>query len=257
MSDASLQAAAELARFMGDIAAGLFMAGITVEYKTDGSPVTRADREAEGAAREWLARHFPADGVLGEEFGVHAPDATCRWVIDPIDGTKSFVRGVPLWGSLVARCEGERVLAGAAYFPVTGELVAAAPGMGCWWNGARCRVSPEPAVDAATVLTSDAAFSACPTRLDGWLTLARRARIARTWGDAYGYLLVATGRAETMVDPVANPWDLAPFVPIIEEAGGVLTDWRGAHGAFGGDAIATNAALAAEARLLLGAEAVR
>lgn len=255
--DTSLQAVAELARVTGDIAAAHFAPGIAVEHKADGSPVTRADRDAERAAREWIERRFPGDGVLGEEFGAHAPNARLRWIVNPIDGTKSFVRGVPLWGTLVARCEGDRIIAGAAYFPAVREMIAAAPGLGCWWNDARCSVSSVATVADATVLTTDAASVARPSRLDAWLALARRARITRTWGDAYGYLLVATGRAEAMVDPIANPWDLAPFVPIIEEAGGVLTDWCGKRGAFGGDGIATNATLANEVRTLLGAEAAR
>ena len=257
MHDTSLQAVAELARMMGDIAASLYAPGIVVENKDDGSPVTRADRDAERAAREWIERRFPGEGILGEEFGARAPNAARRWINEPIDGTRSVVRGVPLWGTLVARCEGDRVLAGAAYFPAVRELVAAAPGEGCWWNDARCRVSRVASVAHATLVTTDAACVSRPSRLDAWLALARRARMARTWGDGYGYLLVATGRAEAMVDPIANPWDIAAFVPIIEEAGGVLTDWCGKPGAFGGDAIATNALLAGAVRTILGVERAR
>src|SRR3954468_410611 len=139
--DARIAPAAELARIAGDVAFRHYRGNLVVETKGDGSPVTVADRAAETAAREWVRRLYPADGILGEEFGEERPEAPRRWVIDPIDGTKSFVRGVPLWGSLVALCEGERVLAGAAYFPAVGELVAAAPGAGCWYNGSRCTVS--------------------------------------------------------------------------------------------------------------------
>jgi len=140
MSDALLlYAAADVARVAGDVALRHHRANIAVEIKSDGSPVTAADRAAETAARAWIVERFPRDGILGEEFGLERGDAPRRWVLDPIDGTKSFVRGVPLWGTLVAVVEGERVLAGAAYFPAVGEMVAAAPGQGCWWNGVRAR----------------------------------------------------------------------------------------------------------------------
>jgi len=248
-----LEAAAELARLTGDIALAHYRSALAVETKADGSPVTGADRAAETAAREWVRRRFPADGILGEEFGEERPGAARRWVIDPIDGTKSFVRGVPLWGSLVALCEGERVLAGAACFPAVGEQLAAAPGQGCWWNGSRCRVSLVSAVDAATVLTTDDRFLDEPARRPGWDRVSRAASVSRGWGDCYGYLLVATGRAEGMFDPILSPWDSAALQPLIVEAGGVFTDWTGRDTAFGGSAVATNAALAAPLRALLAA----
>ena len=248
-----MQAAAEVARLAGDTAAGYFRTDVAVDVKADGSPVTVADRTAEERARAWIEQRFPEDGVLGEEFGVTRAAARRRWVLDPIDGTKSFVRGVPLWGTLVAVCEGEEVLAGAAYFAAAGELVAAAPGEGCWWNGARCRVSPVATLAEATVLTTDEKFTARPDRRGAWRRLADEAGIARSWGDCYGYLLVATGRAEAMVDGVVGDWDTAPLLPIVEEAGGVFTSWEGARTAFGRSAVATNAALAAPARRLLAA----
>jgi histidinol phosphatase-like enzyme (inositol monophosphatase family) len=246
-----LEAAIDLARLTGDIALAHYRSNLVVETKADGSPVTAADRAAETAAREWVRRLFPADGILGEEFGEERPGAARRWVIDPIDGTKSFVRGVPLWGSLVALCEGEQVLAGAAYFPAVAELVAAAPGRGCWWNGSSCKVSLVSRVDDALVLTTDERFLDLPSRRPGWDIVSRAARVSRTWGDCYGYLLVATGRAEGMFDPILSPWDSAALQPIITEAGGVFTDWDGRSTAFGGSAVATNAALAAPLRSLL------
>jgi histidinol phosphatase-like enzyme (inositol monophosphatase family) len=243
--------AAELARLTGTVALRHYRSRLTVETKSDGSPVTVADRAAEEAARAWVRARFPEDGVLGEELGEERPGARRRWVIDPIDGTKSFVRGVPLWGSLVALCEGEHVLAGAAYFPAVEELVAAAPGAGCWWNGSRCHVSAVDALEAATVLTTDERFRERPERRAGWLELSRAASVSRGWGDCFGYLLVATGRAEAMCDPILSPWDAAALQPIIEEAGGVFTDWTGVATAFGGSAIATNRALADDVRALL------
>lgn len=250
-----LQAAAELAKLAGDVALSHYRANVAVETKGDGSPVTIADRAAERAARDWLAARFPRDGVLGEEFGETGRGARRRWVLDPIDGTKTFVRGVPLWGTLVALTEGETVLAGAAYFPAVDEMLAAAPGEGCWWNGARCRVSGVSHLGQATCLATDERMDGRVERQAAWHRLVEQVAVSRTWGDCYGYLLVATGRAEVMVDPVMNAWDACALQPIIEEAGGVFTDWRGRATAFGGDSIATNAALSRVVRSALGVEA--
>ena len=246
-----LQAVRECADVAGAFALRHYRSGIAIEWKQDGSPVTIADRGAEHAAREWIGARFPADGIVGEEFAETAGTSGRRWIIDPIDGTKSFVRGVPLWGSLVAVLEGERVIAGAASFPATRETIAAASGCGCWHNGARASVSAVASLEAATVLTSDDRTFARGVSFDRWNALAGRAAVVRTWGDAFGYLLVATGRADVMVDAIVNAWDIACFVPIVEEAGGVFTDVAGRTTAFGGSAIATNAALAAESRKIL------
>lgn len=240
-----------LARLTGGVALRHYRSALSVERKADGSPVTAADRAAEQAARDWVRRAFPEDGVLGEEFGEERAGARRRWIIDPIDGTKSFVRGVPLWGSLVALCEGDDVLAGAAYFPVVEEIVIAAPGAGCWWNGQRCSVSSVNDLAASAALTTDERFTEHRERRRGWERLSERVEVSRSWGDCFGYLLVATGRAEIMCDPVLSPWDAAALQPIIVEAGGVFTDWSGRATAFGGSAIATNAALASETRALL------
>ncbi len=250
--DERVAPAAELARITGTVALRHYRTNLTVETKSDGSPVTVADRAAEAAARAWVQSRFPQDGILGEELGEERAGAARRWIIDPIDGTKAFVRGTPLWGSLVALCEGERVLAGAAYFPAVDELVAAAPGAGCWWNGSRCRASSVSALADATVLTTDERFPENPERAPGFRALARAASVSRTWGDCFGYLLVATGRAEVMCDGTMSVWDAAALQPIIEEAGGVFTDWSGVPTAFGGSAVATNRALADEVRAVLG-----
>jgi histidinol-phosphatase len=247
-----LDAVAELATRTGNVALSRYRKGIAVDLKDDASPVTEADRAAEQFAREWIARRFPEHGVIGEEFGEMNPAARLRWFIDPIDGTRTFVAGVPLWGTLIALCEGESVIAGAAAYPGTGESIAAAVGEGCWSNGGRCSVSTTTALDRAVVLTTDERFTPTPHRREGWKKLAAASATARTWGDCYGYLLVATGRAEVMVDGIMMPWDAAPFFPIITEAGGVFVDYTGRNTAFGDGAIATNAALASAAHELLG-----
>ena len=246
-----LQAVQECAELAGSVALSHYRQDVAVEWKSDGSPVTVADRGAEEAVREWIRARFPADGVLGEEFGEQGGTSGRRWVIDPIDGTKAFVRGVPLWGSLVAVVEGERVLAGAACFPAAGETIAAATGCGSWHNGSRARVSDVAELGAATVLITDDRVFSSPAGRDRWERLAKGAAVSRRWGDAFGYLMVATGRAEVMVDAIVNAWDIACFVPIVGEAGGVFTDLDGAVTAFGGHSIATNAALAAESRRIL------
>ncbi|SEL63325.1 histidinol-phosphatase, inositol monophosphatase family [Stigmatella aurantiaca] len=252
-----LQAAAEVARKSGDVALEFFRRGVTVDIKKDGTPVTVADRTAEKTARDWIEAHFPEDGILGEEFGETRPGARRRWILDPIDGTKTFIRGVPLWGTLVAVAEGDRILAGAAYFPPVGELLAAAPGQGCFWNDKPVRVSELADLSQAVVLCTDERFQVHPDRGERWRALAARSAMARTWGDCYGYLLVATGRAEVMVDEIMSPWDAAALQPIIEEAGGLFTDWTGKRTAFGGNSIATNAALAQQVREILGAQTPR
>jgi histidinol phosphatase-like enzyme (inositol monophosphatase family) len=246
-----MEAAADVARLAGNVANGFFQHAIDVELKSDHSPVTAADRAAERAARDWIARRFPGDRIVGEEFGESAAHADRAWFIDPIDGTRTFVRGVPLWGTLVGVAVDGQVIAGAAYFPALDEMLHAGIGAGCWWNGALCRVSSVSTLADAAVVTTDDQFRVAPQYLDSWRELASRAGLSRTWGDCYGYLLVVTGRAEVMADGKLAGWDAAPFFPALAEAGGVLTDWNGNPTPFGGSAIATNAALAAEVRSIL------
>ena len=250
-----LEATGELARMVGAVAMRWFRSNLVIETKSDGSPVTIADRSAEQAARDWLRERFPGDGIQGEEFADERPEAVRRWIVDPIDGTRAFVRGVPLWGTLVACCEGDTVLAGAACYPAVNELVMAAPGEGCWWNGSRARVSGVSSLRDATALISDERFIERPSRGVRWRELTSEVGDVRTWGDCYGYLLVATGRAEIMVDDVVHAWDVAALQPVIEEAGGVFTAWDGRRTAFGGSAIATNAALADGVRRALRGDA--
>jgi len=244
-----MEAAAEVARKAGDVALGFFRERVEVEAKGDGSPVTVADRTAEQTARDWIEARFPEDGILGEEFGEVRTTAKRRWILDPIDGTRTFVRGV----TLVAIAEGERILAGCAYFPAVGELLVAAPGQGCFWNDRATRVSQEAELSRAVILATDERFLAYPDRGKAWRALSAKVGMTRTWGDCYGYLLLATGRAEVMVDEILSPWDAAALQPIVEEAGGVFTDWDGVRTSFGGSAIATNKVLDLPVRTLLGA----
>ena len=247
-----LEAVADVARVAGEVALRHFKTGIDVDTKGDGSPVTVADRTAEHIAREWIAARFPGDAVLGEEYGLTGDVRQRRWLIDPIDGTKTFVRGVPLWGTMIAVAEDDLVIAGAIFCPAVDELVAASIGCGCWWNGVRCTVSRESSLERSTILVTDDQFPYNPHRAARWHALGARVAVSRTWGDCYGYVQVATGRAELMVDDRLHPWDAAPLLPIIREAGGVYTDWRGGHEVNGGDGVASNAVLGRAFRDALG-----
>ncbi|MBX3442268.1 MAG: histidinol-phosphatase [Planctomyces sp.] len=223
-------------------------AGLAVELKADESPVTIADRGAEQLLRERILHAFPGDGVLGEEFGETAGTSGFRWVLDPVDGTKSFVAGVPLFGTLIAVEQAGRPVIGVCRFPALGEVVYAARGRGAWWTiGGE---APRPARVSTNERLEDSLF--CFTSVGGWestgrmdafLALCRTARLTRGWGDCYGHILVATGRAELAVDPLLNLWDAAALLPIVEEAGGVFCDWTGAATAEGGNGFSTTPAL--------------
>jgi histidinol-phosphatase len=240
----------------GRITLRWFQADADVESKADGSPVTLADRDAEAAIRRALRERYPDDGVVGEEHGVEPGRSGRRWLIDPIDGTRSFIHGVPLYGVMIAlEAEGEPVL-GVLHFPALNETVAAARGLGCRWNGRPGRVSEVAELGRALVLTSgdareadaDSGGAALAGRVRGLRALEAAAGSYRTWGDCYGYALVATGRAEAMLDPVLNIWDAAAIRPVLEEAGGVFTDWYGSPSHETGHAVGTNAALAEQVR---------
>jgi histidinol phosphatase-like enzyme (inositol monophosphatase family) len=245
-----MDAVAEVARLTSANAMRYFRSAVDTELKQDGSPVTIADQSSERMACEWIEDRFPMDGILGEESGSVRPDARRRWIIDPIDGTRAFIHGIPLWGTLVAVVEDDTVIAGAAAYPALSETLVAARGEGCWWNGSLCNVSKQSELSSATVLTTDTAFRGHPDKLAGWLKLSELAGVSRTWGDCVGYLLVATGRAEAMVDPVVYAWDVAALIPAVIEAGGVFTDWEG-NSNCSTSAIATNAALASVVRGVL------
>ncbi|HEV8428705.1 MAG TPA: histidinol-phosphatase [Pyrinomonadaceae bacterium] len=238
-----LQFAVELARSAGDITLEYFRRKLETSTKSDGSYVTVADRRAESYLREQIAKRFPKDGVLGEEEGELRGSSGRRWIVDPIDGTFAFVHGVPFYGVLIALEIEEELSVGVINIPALGEIVSAAKGVGCFLNGEPARVSNTAELKEALLLATD--FTACARYGFGRAAelLQARAKTSRTWGDCYGYVLVATGRADVMLDPVMNLWDCAPLLPIMEEAGGTFTDWRGVRTASGGNSIATNGKL--------------
>ncbi|HSJ10148.1 MAG TPA: inositol monophosphatase family protein [Longimicrobiales bacterium] len=238
-----LDFAVEVAWRAGRAALAHYQTGITAQAKPDASPVTAADLGAERIARSLIADRFPDDAIFGEEDGESGSGAHRRWIVDPIDGTRTFLRGVPLFGVMLALQEGDVVTTGVLHFPALDETVYAARGLGCWWNGRRAHVSGVDRLEDALVTTTDTANIERYGRAEGWERLRRDSGLVRTWGDCYGYALVATGRAEAMLDPVVALWDVAPLAPIIEEAGGILTDWDGGTGLGMTSAVATNAAL--------------
>lgn len=232
-----------LARRAGDITLKYFRQSVIVDSKADGSFVTTADREAEAFLRQMISERYPNDGILGEEEGEIQGSSGRRWIVDPIDGTFSFVHGVPFYGVLVGlEIDGEAV-AGAVNFPALRDLVYAMKGLGCYFNGQLARVSTTPNIEQALLLATD--FGTCDEYgfAGAAAELQRRAKARRTWGDCYGHVLVATGRADLMLDPVMNVWDCAALLPIVEEAGGTFTDWGGTPTINGGNAIATNGVL--------------
>lgn len=243
-----LDFAVALAVEAGALTLGYYGRRVAHDAKGDGSPVTVADREAETLIRRRIAARYPEHGVLGEEFGESNPGARVRWILDPIDATRSFMRGVPLYGVLLGVEVDGVATVGVVHFPPLGETVAAGTGLGCTWNGEPCRVSEATRLEDALVLTTDPKTVA---GTPGWAELERRGGVVRTWGDCYGHALVATGRAEVMVDPIMNPWDSAPFLPIVTEAGGRFTSWDGVATIHGGSALSTNGPLHDEVLALL------
>jgi histidinol-phosphatase len=247
-----LEHAVKIAREAGQLTLDYYCGTYTVERKADGSPVTAADRAAEELLRRRIAEVFPDDAIVGEEFGSQPGTSGFQWVLDPIDGTKSFIHGVPLYTTLVAVIRGDATAGvseiGVIYAPAVDEMIYAARGSGCWtmrrdMKPEPAKVSQTPRLNKGLLLTTEiAAFNSGRSRdsLDVFLSLQENARLVRTWGDAYGYLLVATGRAEAMIDPELNLWDAAALQPIIEEAGGHFVDWQGNATVYSADAIATN-----------------
>lgn len=220
--------AEEIAREAGELTLRYFRTGVRVDAKADASPVTVADREAELLLRARIEARYPDHGIVGEEYGRVREDAEYVWVLDPIDGTKSFVAGVPLYTNLVAVVRRGESVVGVINAPATGERVSASLGGGCHYNGAPARAAEADGSSRPLVLTSctGTLFQHHPELT---AALLQRYPFHRTWADGYGYLLVATGRAQAMLDPIMEDWDVAPLPPIISEAGGVFSNWRGEH----------------------------
>lgn len=246
-----LDVALEAAVLAGRRTLAYFQTGVEVEHKGDDSPVTIADREAEEIIRARLSSAFPRHGIVGEEQGAEGEGASHVWWVDPIDGTKSFVRGVPLYGVLIGLAIEGRVEVGVAHFPALGETVYAASGLGTRWNGRRVRVSDTASLAQATVAFTDVGAFAKYGRAEAWARLQAATAFRAGWGDAYGHALVASGRLELMLDPVMNAWDCGPFPVLLREAGGRFCDWSGEETIHGGEAISTTQTLWPEVQRLI------
>lgn len=223
-------------------------ADLNVDLKQDSSPVTAADQGAEQLIRKRLAEVFPDDGILGEEFGIIESKNGFKWILDPVDGTKPFIAGVPLFGTLIGVEFAGRMVIGVARFPALNEVVYAAEGSGTWWQIGK----DEPRRTYVTRNTELAQAIFCFTepqrfkkvrRPDVLDTLMGSCKMSRGWGDCYGHILVATGRADIMIDPELSAWDAAALVTIVREAGGHYLDWSGVESIDTGNGFSVNAGL--------------
>lgn len=232
---------------------------LDVERKSDASPVTVADREAELLLRKRIEERFPEDAIFGEEFPAKDGTSGFCWFLDPIDGTKSFICGVPLYSTLIGIEKDGVSVAGVIGLPALDELIWAGKGLGAWHESARSpepvrvRVSNRTSLADSVFLTSEVSTFEESGRADTYRQLERNVYLTRTWGDAYGYGLVATGRADLMVDPALSDWDAGPLLVVLEEAGGRFTDWKGNATIHGKEGFASNGLLHEEVLRILAA----
>jgi len=216
---------------------------VPADDKTDGTPVTIADRKAEELIRARVEKRYPEHAVLGEEYGESNPGARVRWILDPIDGTRSFMHGVPLYGVLIGIEVEDESAVGIVNFPPLKEIVAAGTGLGCTWNGKPCHVSTVSRLEDAVICTTDVERLLSRAEGPGWRRLQQKCAFSRTWGDCYGHALVATGRIEAQVDPKMASWDAGPFLTIATEAGGKFTTLDGRATVHGGSGVSSNGLL--------------
>ncbi len=240
-----LDFATETAYLAGRAALGYYRTGLRPDMKADNTPVTAADRLAEQIIRARVKERYPDQAVLGEEFGLEGQEnASHRWIIDPIDGTKQFVRGLPLFGVLIGLEIDQKIEVGVAYFPAVDEMVSAASGRGCWWNGRRAHVSEVRDLKEGVFMFEASHF---PFLRQAWEEIENATYHQMGWGDAYSYMLVATGRAEMAIDSGMQVWDCGPLAPILNEAGGFFGDWDGHPLSYGREVMATTSYLLPQA----------
>ncbi|GIX47667.1 MAG: histidinol-phosphatase [Candidatus Tectimicrobiota bacterium] len=238
-----LEAAIAAAKEAGRLILSHFYSALQVETKADQTPVTAADRAAEALLVDTLKRQFPTYGFLGEEFGAQAAEATTRWLIDPIDGTQNFIRGIPYFATLIGLEEAGEITAGVIYAPVQDELFYAARGQGAYRNGERLRVSDVAELAQATLLHGGLNLLQHSGRWEGFLRLVAATRRQRGFGDYFAHTLVCRGQAEVMVESDVKPWDLAPIKILVEEAGGRFSDFQGRPSIYSGNAVVSNGRL--------------
>jgi histidinol-phosphatase len=243
--------AVDAARKAGDLARAYYETTFSVEHKADTSPVTIADKQAEELIRFMVSQAFPNDGFLGEEYGDQPGTSGYRWIIDPIDGTKSFIRHIPIWATLIGlEYQGEQI-GGVAYIPVMGMTYRALRGDGAYMNERKIHVSDTAALADSLLCYSSINWFTKAGRERAFLELANRTARQRGFGDFYGFVLVAEGAADVMVEHGVNPWDVAAMKAIVEEAGGRFTDWDDNPTIQRPDVIASNGKVHAETLAIL------
>lgn len=218
--------AAQLAKESGAIIRSYFRTSIAVDSKSDSSPVTIADKKAEDKMREIIMSEFPQHGIIGEEFGEYKPSAVYKWILDPIDGTKSFICGTVTFGTLIALVKNEKPILGVINQPILNEFLIG-DNSSCKLNGKRVGVRNCNKLSDATLLTTDHLNVKKYQNIGKFNSLLEKIKLYRNWGDCYGYYLLATGYADVMIDPIMNVWDLMALIPIINGAGGLITDYHG------------------------------
>ncbi len=219
-----------------------FRGALVTELKSDYTPVTEADRGAERVMREMILAAHPDHGIIGEEYGNTRADARWTWVLDPIDGTKSFISGVPLFGTLIALCEDGEPVLGCINLPALGQRFLG-DGSHAWLNGTRIHMRPVASISEATLLVTDAADVKRCKSGENFERLVDSVRMYRSWGDCYGHSLLASGYADIMVDPILQPWDIMALLPILRGAGAVVSNFEG------GDPLSSNSLVAAHPSL--------
>lgn len=228
-----------LARESGKIIKEYFRQPISISTKSDESPVTIADKKAEEIMRELIQKNFPDHGILGEEFGSDNPDAKYKWILDPIDGTKSFICGALTFGTLIALTKNDKPILGAFHQPVLSEFLIG-DNFIAELNGKKVNVRNCERIEDAVLLTTDHLNVHRYQKGEKFEALIRKVKLYRNWGDCYGYYLLATGFADIMIDPIMSKWDLTALIPIINGAGGKITDFRGNDASSGTSIIASS-----------------
>ena len=230
--------AKHLAEISGKIIRSYFRTSINVDSKSDSSPVTIADKKSEELMRGEIMKHFPGHGIIGEEFGNHNETAEYKWILDPIDGTKSFICGTVTFGTLIALTKNDQPLLGVINQPILNEFLIG-DNKTAELNGEKVSVRKCENLSEAVLLTTDHLHVKKYRDIEKFNSLTGKVKLYRNWGDCYGYYLIATGFADIMIDPIMNLWDLMALIPAVKGAGGVITDY------YGGDPVKGNSIIAA------------
>lgn len=239
-----------MSRESSDIIKKHFRTFINVESKSDSSPVTIADKLSEEKMRELINREFPSHGIVGEEFGNENPDAEYVWVLDPIDGTKSFISGALSFGTLIALLKNGKPIIGVINHPILDEFLVG-DNVSTFLNGNKVQIRKCNSISEATLLTTDHLNIQKYQNKNGFENLIQKTKLYRNWGDCYGYYLLATGFADIMIDPIMSVWDSMALIPIINGAGGMITDYQGNDPVIGNSIVASNKVIHSEVIKLL------